>query len=104
MNTQKPKDESKIVKVLNLFGLCVFFIVGAIYLFQTSSIAGLEYRVAQKHNELKEVRQEYQHLSLTKNQKISLEEISSKSNDLGLVSIDSPAYLLEPQNEFAQRN
>lgn len=104
MTTNKKEIKSNALVKVNVLGLGVLLLLGGMYLYQVSSLAGLEYQVEEKRAELDGVEQEYRELDLNKNQNLSLDYISDRKEELELVEVASPSYLLEPQKEFARRD
>lgn len=88
---------------INFFGLVLLILLFGFYLYQINAIAGLEYSLDAKKKELSRLQNEYQKMSLKKKKWASLSELQDRSQNLKMVAINSPDYILPPSKEFAQR-
>jgi flagellar motility protein MotE (MotC chaperone) len=87
----------------NCFALLLLFLLFGVYLYQVNEVASLEYEFDSKEKELSGLEEEYQALSLKKENWASLAELRDRSEELQMVGISSPDYILPTTREFARR-
>lgn len=88
---------------VNFFGLLLLMLLFGFYLYQVNEVASLEYSLNSKEKELSQLKQDYQKLSLQKKNWASLAKLRNRSQNLKMMEISSPNYILPPSKEFAQR-